>query len=133
MQLWRSLDDVPADLARTVVTIGNFDGVHLGHRRVLARARRVADERDLALVVVTFDPHPMAVLRPEHAPDDADQPSSPAPSCSAAPAPTRCWRCPSTATWPPGRPRSSWTGSWSSGLGAAVVVANFRFGTGRAT
>ena len=68
VQLWRSLDDVPADLARTAVTIGNFDGVHLGHRQVLARARRVADERGLALVVVTFDPHPMAVLRPEHAP-----------------------------------------------------------------
>ena len=64
MQLWRSWDDVPDDLGRTAVVIGNFDGVHLGHRRVLARARAVADERDLLLVAVTFDPHPMAVLRP---------------------------------------------------------------------
>jgi riboflavin kinase/FMN adenylyltransferase len=68
VQIWRSLDDVPADLGRTAVVIGNFDGVHLGHRRVLARARALADEGGLTLVAVTFDPHPMAVLRPEHAP-----------------------------------------------------------------
>ncbi len=68
MQIWRSLDDVPPDLGRTAVVIGNFDGVHLGHRRVLARARTLADEAGLTLVAVTFDPHPMAVLRPEHAP-----------------------------------------------------------------
>ncbi|SDC62291.1 bifunctional riboflavin kinase/FAD synthetase [Nocardioides lianchengensis] len=68
MQIWRSLDDVPADLGRTAVVIGNFDGVHLGHRRVLARARDLADRDGLTLVAVTFDPHPMAVLRPEHAP-----------------------------------------------------------------
>jgi riboflavin kinase / FMN adenylyltransferase len=68
VQIWRSLDDVPADLGRTAVVIGNFDGVHLGHQRVVSRARAVADARDLTLVAVTFDPHPMAVLRPEHAP-----------------------------------------------------------------
>ena len=68
MQIWRSLDEVPADLGRTVVVIGNFDGVHRGHRRVIARAREVADDRGLPLVAVTFDPHPMAVLRPDHAP-----------------------------------------------------------------
>lgn len=69
MRIWRSLDEVPADLGRTVVTIGNFDGVHLGHRHVVRRARQVADELGLAEVVaVTFDPHPIAVLRPEHAP-----------------------------------------------------------------
>ena len=34
MQIWRSLDEVPADLGRTVVTVGNFDGVHLGHQHV---------------------------------------------------------------------------------------------------
>ena len=46
MQLWRSWDDVPSDLGSTAVVIGNFDGVHLGHRQVLARARTVADERE---------------------------------------------------------------------------------------
>lgn len=68
MRIWRSLDDVPADLGRTAVVIGNFDGVHLGHRHVIGRARELADRDGLLVVAVTFDPHPMAVLRPEHAP-----------------------------------------------------------------
>jgi riboflavin kinase/FMN adenylyltransferase len=60
---------VPGDLGRTVVTVGNFDGVHRGHQHVIAHARRVADRLELDTVVaVTFDPHPIAVLRPEHAP-----------------------------------------------------------------
>jgi len=66
--LWRSIDDVPADLGPAVVTVGNFDGVHRGHRSVISRARATADEAGLPVVVVTFDPHPMAVLRPDHAP-----------------------------------------------------------------
>ncbi len=68
MQIWRSLDDVPADLGRTAVVIGNFDGVHLGHQHVVREARAAADAEGLRVVAVTFDPHPMAVLRPEHAP-----------------------------------------------------------------
>ena len=69
MQTWRSLGELPAGLGRTVVTIGNFDGVHLGHQTVIHRARAVAGEIGAGQVVaVTFDPHPMAVLRPEHAP-----------------------------------------------------------------
>jgi riboflavin kinase/FMN adenylyltransferase len=62
------MDDVPADLGRTVLIIGNFDGVHLGHRHVVRRARELADAEGLPVVAVTFDPHPIAVLRPEHAP-----------------------------------------------------------------
>ena len=70
MRVWPSCDAVPTDLGRTVVTIGNFDGVHLGHQHVVSRAREVAGELggDLPVVAVTFDPHPIAVLRPEHAP-----------------------------------------------------------------
>jgi riboflavin kinase/FMN adenylyltransferase len=68
VQIWRSLDDVPADLGRTAVVIGNFDGVHLGHQHVVREARAAADAEGLRVVAVTFDPHPMAVLRPEHAP-----------------------------------------------------------------
>jgi riboflavin kinase/FMN adenylyltransferase len=69
VETWRSLGELPAGLGRTVVTIGNFDGVHRGHQTVIHRARAVA--RDLGadqVVAVTFDPHPIAVLRPEHAP-----------------------------------------------------------------
>jgi riboflavin kinase/FMN adenylyltransferase len=68
VHIWRSLDDLPADRGRSVVTIGNFDGVHRGHRTVIGRAREEADRAGLPVVAVTFDPHPMAVLRPEHAP-----------------------------------------------------------------
>jgi riboflavin kinase / FMN adenylyltransferase len=69
VRIWRSLGDVPADLGRTVVTIGNFDGVHLGHQHVIRRAREVAADLGVERVVaVTFNPHPIAVLRPEHAP-----------------------------------------------------------------
>ena len=54
---------------RTVVTIGNFDGVHLGHRHVLARAHEVATELGgLPVVAVTFDPHPLSVIAPDRAP-----------------------------------------------------------------
>ena len=73
MQIWRSLDEVPEDIGRTVVTVGNFDGVHLGHQHVVRRCREVAHEvgggsAGLPVVAVTFEPHPIAVLRPEHAP-----------------------------------------------------------------
>jgi riboflavin kinase/FMN adenylyltransferase len=71
--VWRDFSDVPRDLGRTVVTIGNFDGMHLGHQHVIRRAREVAAEVEATtpidgVVAVTFDPHPIAVLRPEHAP-----------------------------------------------------------------
>jgi riboflavin kinase / FMN adenylyltransferase len=65
---WTSLDDVPADLGPTVATLGNFDGVHRGHRAVVETVTRTARERGLAAVAVTFDPHPVAVLHPERAP-----------------------------------------------------------------
>jgi riboflavin kinase/FMN adenylyltransferase len=68
VRVWHSVDEVPADLGRTVVVIGNFDGVHLGHQHVIRRAREIADGDGLRVVAVTFDPHPMAVLRPDHAP-----------------------------------------------------------------
>lgn len=50
------------------VTIGVFDGVHAGHCEVLAQTRRTADDLGAALALVTFDPHPASVLRPETAP-----------------------------------------------------------------
>lgn len=58
----RRLDEVPA--ADSVVTIGVFDGVHRGHRTLIGRARRQAEELGMRSVVVTFDRHPMEVVRP---------------------------------------------------------------------
>lgn len=52
----------------SVVTIGNFDGVHLGHQRLLRRVVELARERRATPAVVTFDPHPIRVLAPERAP-----------------------------------------------------------------
>ena len=52
----------------SVGTIGNFDGAHLGHQRIFASVRRVAQASGLPPVLITFDPHPLTVLRPEAAP-----------------------------------------------------------------
>jgi riboflavin kinase / FMN adenylyltransferase len=54
--------------AGSVVTIGAYDGVHLGHQAVIAEVRRLAAEQGLRSVVVTFDRHPASVVRPESAP-----------------------------------------------------------------
>ena len=51
-----------------VLTIGNFDGVHLGHREIIAATKRVAEEKGTELAAMTFEPHPVAVLYPERAP-----------------------------------------------------------------
>ena len=68
MHVWNGLAEVPADLGRSVVTLGNFDGVHRGHRAVLGQLVEQATARDATSVAVTFDPHPLAVLFPERAP-----------------------------------------------------------------
>lgn len=64
MQIWSGLAEVPADFGRTTVAIGNFDGVHRGHQYVL----QTAAGHGLPVVAVTFDPHPVAFLRPDQAP-----------------------------------------------------------------
>ena len=69
MQRWTDLADVPADHGRSVVAIGNFDGVHRGHRSVLGAVVQQAAEREAAAVAVTFEPHPLRVLHPERAPE----------------------------------------------------------------
>jgi riboflavin kinase/FMN adenylyltransferase len=61
---WHGLDEVPADWGRSVVTIGVFDGVHRGHQRIIQSAARVARERGMRSVAITFDPHPDEVVRP---------------------------------------------------------------------
>lgn len=64
MRIVRHHTDLPRDLARAVVAIGNFDGVHLGHRRVIETAREHARALEAPLGVLTFEPHPRSYFRP---------------------------------------------------------------------
>jgi len=67
-RLFQALDEVPADFGPSALTIGNFDGVHIGHRRILRRVRQLADEHGWKASVLTFDPHPAQVVAPDRAP-----------------------------------------------------------------
>ena len=51
-----------------MLTIGNFDGVHVGHQEIIAAARKAAEKNDAELIAMVFDPHPVAILHPEMAP-----------------------------------------------------------------
>ena len=68
MRIFHKLEDIPADFSPTIVSIGNFDGVHRGHQHVLARMTERARELNARSLVVTFDPHPIRILRPDQAP-----------------------------------------------------------------
>ncbi|MDR3069329.1 MAG: bifunctional riboflavin kinase/FAD synthetase [Cellulomonas sp.] len=68
MRVWRGLTQVPDGFGPSMVTIGNFDGVHLGHQTVLRQLAADAKAADLASVAITFTPHPLHVHRPHDAP-----------------------------------------------------------------
>ncbi len=67
MQIFRSIAEFP-QAANTVAAIGNFDGVHRGHQQIIVRVRERAQTLGAQAIAVTFDPHPLALLRPEQAP-----------------------------------------------------------------
>ncbi|WP_231737922.1 bifunctional riboflavin kinase/FAD synthetase [Terracidiphilus gabretensis] len=66
--VYRSLAEIPATLGPTVAAIGNFDGVHLGHRQLLGAAVAEARQNGFRAIAVTFEPHPEHFLRPDKAP-----------------------------------------------------------------
>lgn len=68
MKTYRSITDLRGVNRGCVLTIGNFDGVHAGHQEILSVASRLARERQTSVAVMTFEPHPVAVLYPEKAP-----------------------------------------------------------------
>ena len=68
MKVWRDPSEVEPSSEARAVTIGAFDGVHLGHQAVLRLVRELATARGLRAAVVTFDRHPAEVVRPESAP-----------------------------------------------------------------
>jgi len=61
---WRGLEATPADLGRTVVTVGMYDGVHRGHQRLIGTAVQRARTTGNPCLLLTFDPHPSEVIRP---------------------------------------------------------------------
>jgi len=66
--VYRSLQEIPSAFGPSVASIGNFDGVHLGHRQILAAVVAQARSLNARAVAVTFDPHPEQFLRPDQAP-----------------------------------------------------------------
>jgi riboflavin kinase / FMN adenylyltransferase len=65
MQIFHKLDEIPADFGPSLVSVGNFDGVHRAHVRVLNEIVARSRQRHARSVAVTFDPHPMRILRPD--------------------------------------------------------------------
>jgi riboflavin kinase/FMN adenylyltransferase len=65
MKIFRAIQDIPSSLGPVVATIGNFDGVHCGHRWVIEQVNSRARALGLPSLALTFDPHPVRVLRPE--------------------------------------------------------------------
>jgi len=64
MRTFRALDEIPADFGPTILTVGNFDGVHLAHTHVLNEISRRGREQGKRSMAVSFEPHPSRVLRP---------------------------------------------------------------------
>ena len=68
MRLFRQTSPLPTEFLRGAVAVGNFDGVHRGHAQLIERLLARAREVNGPAVVLTFDPHPVRILRPELAP-----------------------------------------------------------------
>ena len=67
-RIFRALDEIPPDFGPSALTIGNFDGVHAGHRTILRRVKEVASARGLKASALTFHPHPSRVVAPARGP-----------------------------------------------------------------
>ena len=66
--IYRDLAEAPGDFGPCAMTIGNFDGVHRGHREIMQRVRAIAREHGWKAAVLTFDPHPSKLVSPDRAP-----------------------------------------------------------------
>ena len=68
MRIVESISELNEIKKNCVLSIGNFDGVHLGHQEIIKEARNTANQKSTELAIMTFEPHPVAVLFPEKAP-----------------------------------------------------------------
>lgn len=75
MKRYQSIGELPLGEERRVVAIGTFDGVHLGHQAIIGRAIERARDRGLQSMVLTFEPNPLSILRPELAPRVLTEPA----------------------------------------------------------
>jgi riboflavin kinase/FMN adenylyltransferase len=66
MDVITDLQSFPPSSPKPIITIGNFDGVHLGHQTIFRTLRQRAREVGGTSVVLTFDPHPLKILAPQH-------------------------------------------------------------------
>lgn len=69
MQIIRNLKQIKSPLPPLALTIGNFDGVHLGHKKIIAEMQKVAAEKKLASAILTFEPHPISFFKPDNSQD----------------------------------------------------------------
>src|SRR5258708_7835656 len=68
VRIFRSLEEAAGQFGPSALTIGNFDGVHAGHRLILRRVRELADQNGWKPSVLTFDPHPTKIVAPDRSP-----------------------------------------------------------------
>jgi len=68
MEILHGIDGLRKLPQGAIISIGNFDGIHLGHQRILQTAQKLASGPQTSIAVVTFEPHPLTVLRPKLAP-----------------------------------------------------------------
>src|ERR1700692_4699738 len=68
VRIFQSLDEIPEDFGRAVVTVGNYDGIHLAHQKILRTVCERARLLDANSLLVTFDPHPARILKPHGGP-----------------------------------------------------------------
>ena len=69
MKVWNGLDDLAEERPAVVASIGNYDGVHVGHQAILESAVANAGQRGLVAALITFDPHPLTVVAPDRRPE----------------------------------------------------------------
>ena len=68
MRIWNGIASYPADMGPVAASIGNFDGLHLGHQAILHQLRQDARDRGLPSLLITFEPHPLQIVAPERKP-----------------------------------------------------------------
>jgi riboflavin kinase/FMN adenylyltransferase len=64
LQIIRNFGNIPSNAQNSVLTIGNFDGLHLGHQEILANVRKIAASENLKSALLTFEPHPLKIILP---------------------------------------------------------------------